>query len=93
MILQVVVILIGIVIVFTEVLFEISQYTYILLKSFILLSFVFFEVLYQDESVPELSVNTVTIRGFLILGQVPILYPRVSRALYFNRMNITEFLD
>ena len=93
MILQVVVILIGIVIIYVEVLFEIGQYTYILLKSFISSSFVFFEVLYQDESVPELSVNTVATGGSLILGQVPILYPRVSRALYFDRTNITEFLD
>ena len=82
------------VIVFTEVLFEIGWYTYILLKSFISLSFVFFKVLYQDESsVPELSVNIVTTGGSLILSQVLILYPRVSRALYFDRMNITEFLN
>ena len=53
----------------------------------------FFEVLYQDKSVPELLINIVTTGGSLILGQVPILYPGVSRTLYFDRMNITEFLD
>ena len=91
LILRVVVTLVGIVIVFAEVLFEIGRYTYILLKSFMSSSFVFFEVLYQDESVPELSVNTVAAGGSLI--PVPILYPGVSGALYFDGTNITEFLD
>ena len=91
LILWVVVALIGTVIVFAEVLLEIDWYTYVLLKSFISSLFVFFEALYQDESVPELLVNTVTTGGSLI--PVPILYPGVSGALYFDRMNITEFLD